>query len=161
MSKWKDKGTRYENIVLTYLHEAGHIYAERSAAGTTFRDFSSTGPWSVEAKNHARPKFAEWVAKLHEHHGHQWALFARIGDLRKKSGYEVVLVPYAMACSMWPDRPGSLIPARAKNFLVEPLIRDIELEPPGVYMVLYGVMGDGAGYLVMRPVDWIALERRR
>ena len=92
----KAKGTRYENEVLVYLHEAGFAEAERSAPGTSYRDFTGTGGLVVEAKCQARPRFSEWVLNMFSRHGGQrWVLVAKIGDGRTDRGYEVVVMPVA------------------------------------------------------------------
>ena len=97
MSSNKAKGTRYERLVLNYLHAAGFTSAERSAPGTPSRDFGGVvhrlKAVCVEAKCHARGRFGEWLPLMFARHGPtRWWLFARIGDQRG-DGYEVVVMP--------------------------------------------------------------------
>lgn len=63
MSKQRDKGTRWESAVVTYLRDNGFGQAERRAlAGTEdLGDVTGIPGLVIECKNQQRHSWAEWV----------------------------------------------------------------------------------------------------
>jgi len=64
MSAGKQKGTRHESAIVTYLRSHGFPWADRvPLSGHHDRGDVTLGPGSpvIEAKNQARHSFAEWL----------------------------------------------------------------------------------------------------
>lgn len=69
MSKQRQKGTRAESAVVSYLKDNGFPYAERRALhGTNDKgDITGVGPDVVlEVKDHAKLSLSEWVSELED-----------------------------------------------------------------------------------------------
>lgn len=63
MNPGKQRGTRWETAIVTYLRDQGWVHAERRAlAGSVDRgDIAGIIGVIIEAKNQARHSWAEWV----------------------------------------------------------------------------------------------------
>lgn len=66
MSKQRQKGTEYENFLLTTYLRRVWPKADRSPQRGVkdFGDFSNVGGWLVEAKKHERWDLPNWIRKI-------------------------------------------------------------------------------------------------
>lgn len=68
MSKQRQKGTRAETAVVTFLKGNGFPHAERRAlhGANDKGDITGCGPVVFEVKDHAKLSLSEWVKELEE-----------------------------------------------------------------------------------------------
>lgn len=66
MSKQRQKGTEYENFLLTtYLLRVWPQVERRAQQGMRdFGDFTNVGGWLIEAKKHERWDLPNWIRKI-------------------------------------------------------------------------------------------------
>lgn len=97
MSRQKQKGTRWESAIVTYLRERGWPHAERRAlnGAKDQGDVAGIVGIVIEAKDQARHSFAEWLDEANQERDNAHADLAvvwahRRGKASPRDGYVVM-----------------------------------------------------------------------
>jgi len=89
MSAGKQKGTRHESAIVTFLRDHGFTWADRvPLSGSRDRGDVTVGPGSpvIEAKNQNRHSFAEWLDEANAEAANAGAPFGVVWAHRRGKG---------------------------------------------------------------------------